>query len=415
MTCTLSLKHPWTEETVDHILTKHMGWTPAELVMRLLEFVPVVDGNRVAPMPLRGLKVVDLYEMPMAQCLHEAGFGCRGWIHLTALLTTSLDDWANVFSSRGVLRSDEEIKEEREVLLRQCYAESTRTACMEYLLKELTPVLRKDVLDVVLGSPGSDGFYEQGPYSGSVEQVESDIRNVMGLPGDDPRFKRVCFREKHGPFWLTIFRLSRKPEESGAGAMVHEAEAVLHGEDGRLAGRVGLCLSLQDRSESLNDLLWHLDCMNESDLLEVAGAVVGAAENGSLADYEWRRLLVVRDWEVREDLRGQGIGIELLQVALKRAFRGLPRPLCVAARVWPKQIKGTPYHDGPAIGTPELAGPIRRLRSYWQQKIVGSKGPLEGVVWIDVPYMPVFHYGLMDFENLGIGLLRQRVMELEGG
>jgi hypothetical protein len=35
-------------------------------------------------------------------------------------------------------------------------------------------------------------------------------------------------------------------------------------------------------------------------------------------------------------------------------------------------------------------------------------------VSIDVPYMPVFHYGLGDFEQLGIALLRQRVRELQG-
>ena len=107
--------------------------------------------------------------------------------------------------------------------------------------------------------------------------------------------------------------------------------------------------------------------------------------------------------------------LALLRAGLKRAFRGLPRPLCVAARVWPKQIAGTPYHDGPAIGRPELAKPISSLRGYWQTQVVGSKGLMPGVVPIDVPYLPAFHYGLGDFEELGIAMLRQRVLELEGG
>lgn len=332
-----------------------------------------------------------------------------------ALLSTSLEQWANVHSSYGLMSSREEIDEERDEQLRQCSAASTKLACKEYLERVLHPVLRKGVLDVVLRSPGTDGFYEQELYSGSVEQVETNIREIMHIHGDDTRFKRVCFREQHGEFYLTIFRLSRKPEESPAGAMVHEAEAVFHDGTGELAARVGLCLSLQGGSESLEDLLWQLDSANESDLLEVAGAVVGAVEDGRLNDEEWRRLLVVRDWEVRADLRGQGIGLALLRAGLKRAFRGLPRPLCVAARVWPKQIAGTPYHDGPAIGRPELAKPISSLRGYWQTQVVGSKGLMPGVVPIDVPYLPAFHYGLGDFEELGIAMLRQRVLELEGG
>lgn len=410
-----SRSDPWTVHEVDEILTRHMAWTPAELVMRLLEYVPVVDGKRARYPALDGLTVGDLYEMPLAQYQHEHGFGYRGWSHLMALLSTSMEQWAEVHSSYGPLSPREKIEQEREELLRQCNAAATKLACKEYLEHVLHPVFRKKVLDVVMRSPGNDGFYEQELYSGPVEQVEAEIREIMHIDGDDTRFKRVCFRERHGEFYLTIFRLSRKPPESPAGAMVHEAEAVFHDGKGLLAARVGMCLSLQGGGESLEDLLWQLDSANESDLLEVAGAVVAAVEDGRLVDEEWRRLLVVRDWEVRAELRGQGIGLELLGAALKRGFRGLPRPLCVAARVWPKQIAGTPYHDGPAIGMPELAQPIRSLRAYWQSKVVGSAGLLPRVVSIDVPYMPVFHYGLADFEQLGIALLRQRVLEFKGG
>jgi len=404
---------PWTVEMVGEILTEHMAWTPADLVMRLLEHVPVVHGRR-APFPaLVGLTVGEVYDMPMAQVGHEAGFGYRGWSHLMALLSGSLETWAKVHTSHSIMSSDEEVKGERDEQLRQARSAATKLACKEYLEGVLQPVRRKGLMEVVFRRPKEDGFYEDELYSGCAEQVEADIRKIMHVHGDDRRFKRVCFREPHGTFSLSIFRLSRKAEESMAGSMVHEAEAVFHDSEDRLAARVGLCLSLMGEGASLQGLVWQLDTANESDLLEVGGAVVSAVEDGTIGDEEWRRLLVVRDWEVRKDLRGQRVGLDLLRAAVKGAFRGMPRPSCVAARLWPKQIDGNPFTDGAAIALPELATPIERLRRYWESQVVASKGVLPGVLSIDVSYMPFFHYALADFETFGLGSLLERARELD--
>jgi hypothetical protein len=247
-----------------------------------------------------------------------------------------------------------------------------------------------------------DGFFRDDLYSGSPEEVEVHIAETLHMSiGEE--LKRLAFREPHGEYSLSVFRRTCRMEDPPARSYLHEVEAVLHDKNDRLAARVGICLSLLPENSHIESIMWQMDSANESDLLEVAAAVI---ENGveDKFDDSWTRLLVVRDWEVRRDLRGKGLGVAFLRSAIRVALKGMPGPRAVAARVWPTQFEVPTFTDGFAQHLPEISGPVNSLKRHWKNAVVdGCVLPKSIERHVDVEYQPLFHRGLLDFERFGMG------------
>jgi hypothetical protein len=323
--------------------------------------------------------------------------------------------WAFVFAGPmegvGPLTDQEEVREKTARLEAAAGSMATRVACKDALFEMLAPLANESVLGAYSREESETGFYVD-LYSGSPEEIEVHIAEALAVSAGT-ELKRLAFREPHGEYSLSVFRRTCRMEDPPARSYLHEVEAVLHDTNDRLAARVGICLSLLPENAHIENIVWQMDAANESDLLEVAAAVTKHGVEDQF-DESWRRLLVVRDWEVRRDLRGKGLGVDFLRRAIRVAVKGMPGPLAVAARVWPTQFEVPTFTDGVAQHLPEISGPVNSLKRHWKNAVVDGCVLPKSIEWhVDVEYLPIFHCGLSRFELLGMGQIRAMASEWE--
>ncbi|MBR8055959.1 GNAT family N-acetyltransferase [Burkholderia vietnamiensis] len=266
------------------------------------------------------------------------------------------------------------------------------------MIDTLKPLLSLTVKDALIRDVGETGFYESF-YSGSPEKVQTDWAENYGYMDPDS-IKRVAFREPFGEFQLSIFRVRRWFETNGP--RLYEFEAVVHDSNDELIAKLGLALFIGEGETSPYELAWCLDEHDHDDLREAGLGLAQAAYrfdvNKSLLD----RVMVLRDWEVREDHRRKGLGKKLLNEAIRRSIRGLATPSILACRLCPLQMKIHPYKEwvakaaqGSAEGPQlELCSPVLEVQEIFRRSVgSGTFVCDKNIEVFDVPYLPWVHRG----------------------
>ena len=398
----------YSPKDLTYIFHDLLAWRPYHFVTSLLSRVPVIADREATWPPLSSITVEDLLTMPLANPGMPAGFGYRGWEHGVASMQEPLSQWASL--KIGSWLHPENAEEQRKVKER-AEAPSTRLSCRSVLEEQLRPLYKLSVLEAVSKKKGANGFISQW-YSGTPEEAEAALQGEFRCGSG--RLKRVIFREPCGEkHFLTIFRY-KYPVEGDDGAACYNAEAMLHNAQDELVAQVSLVLSAVPVGYSLTDFVSHLDGTNDNDVQELALSVVDAAvDEGAFFLNEWQHLLFVRDWEVREQDRGQGLGRNLLRIACKKAFKGLPGPTAVAAKVWPLHLQPTCREVSPGI--PEIEGPVERLKAFWESKVIGG-GVLPKSIEVDIlaGYYPLMQGSDSRLELLALGLCRRKAMGYGG-
>ena len=102
----------------------------------------------------------------------------------------------------------------------------------------------------------------------------------------------------------------------------------------------------------------------------------------------------------------------LLRAACRTAFKGLPGPKTVAAKVWPKQLTATCREASPGI--PEIDAPVKRLQAYWQSKVIdGDVLPRSVEVSLLAGHYPLMQGGDSKQELLALGNCRHKAMQYD--
>lgn len=382
------------------IFTDMLAWEPSRFVVQMLARLPVVDGKASTWPALASITCGRLVDMPLANRDEEVGFGYCGWEHAVASMQEPLLNWAAVPEGSWWLDDHHESDDKK----MRAQAQSTRLSCRELLTKQMSAIANQSVLDVISNKEGSNGFISQ-LYGGTPIEVEDQLRRLLRST-----VKRLTFEEPvEGGYLLSIFRTKYSNYDEGPGAC-YNADAVLHNAAKEMIAKVSLVLSVVPEESPLAAFVSHLDSTNDNDIQEMGLSVAYAViDEGALQQGEWTRLLVVRDWEVRKVDRKRGLGLLLLKLACKKAFRGLPGPSAVAAKLWPMQLS---QDCREAIdGIAEIDRPVARIKEYWKTKVLDAgvlppsvKGSVNGNHYI---YMQS-RSGNMELMAIGACLHRAR-------
>lgn len=397
----------YSPEAVAEIVKEMLGLTPAHCVGAVLARYPVVEG-RIQPWPaLDSIKVRQLSKMPLANQGSAAGFGRAWWEHCVVDVLPQVRTWSTIHIASMAF---DPIGSEAEVELPPDPAttQSTRMSCrpvVEGLLKEVADM---SVLEAISRPEHVSGFINP-QYLGTPEELTKSLARQVGQHPED--LKRVLFKEPLGEHLLTIFRSQYFNEEPRLGRC-YSAEAMLHTKNGELVAQVGLALVNLSDDCCYVDMVSVLDQSNDPDVQALAQDLVTAVEQGEVQDFDWQRVLLVRDWQVRKKDRGQGLGRKLLKEACKRAFKGLPRPFVVAARPWPLQLLS--QCAGAVPGIPEIEEPKKSLERYWNSPEVRAALPSSVVSVIEARYHTLMHDARdHDMEMLFMGRCRHAAETLD--
>lgn len=390
---------------LSYIFTDELAWSPSRFVVQMLARLPVEDGKASTWPALDSITCGRLVDMPLANRDEEAGFGYRGWEHAVASMQDPLLNWAAVPVGSWWL-NDNNDSDDKKI---RAQVRSTRLSCRELLAKQMSNIANLSVLDVVSNKEGSNGFISQ-LYGGTPTEIEEQLRPLL-----HSTVKRIAFEEPvEGGYLLSIFR-TKYPNYDEAPRDCYDAEAVLHNDAKELVAKVSLVLSIVPEQSSLADFVSHLDSTDDNDIQEMGLSVAYAVMNeGALPDREWTRLLVVRDWEVRKADRRRGLGLLLLGLACKKAFRGLPGPKAVAAKLWPMQL--TQDCREAIDGIEEIDQPVGRLKEYWKTKVLqGGVLPKSVSGSVDGNHYIYMHSRNNNMELMAIGACLSQAREFDDG
>ncbi|HDR9756639.1 GNAT family N-acetyltransferase [Burkholderia vietnamiensis] len=390
-------------QIVLHGLQYYLGITPASILLSVLARVPVVNGRRAPWKSLSAITVGQMMDLSLANARYDKGFGYSGWAHAVVDVHHELE---TIYAKYGPASEispwfDQDSSDLRNRTLEVDRAVSSplsRIICRDFLIDTLKPLLSLTVKDALIRDVGETGFYESF-YSGSPEKVQTDWAENYGYMDPDS-IKRVAFREPFGEFQLSIFRVRRWFETNGP--RLYEFEAVVHDSNDELIAKLGLALFIGEGETSPYELAWCLDEHDHDDLREAGLGLAQAAYrfdvNKSLLD----RVMVLRDWEVREDHRRKGLGKKLLNEAIRRSIRGLATPSILACRLCPLQMKIHPYKEwvakaaqGSAEGPQlELCSPVLEVQEIFRRSVgSGTFVCDKNIEVFDVPYLPWVHRG----------------------
>ncbi|MBC8740412.1 inositol monophosphatase [Paraburkholderia sp. UCT31] len=194
------------------------------------------------------------------------------------------------------------------------------------------------------------------------------------------RDKPLAFREKVGPYLLTMTSRDKHPqvgEES-----LTEVLAVFNdaSTDELVAGLRLTLLQVPDVG-SLADLAYVLDA-HSSEMLSLAlasGEALGADE--AVVMFSQYRVAYVSLWEVRKQLRGKGVGAALLRAALVRLPSSKHQTaLCIAPE--PYQARSVCYDKLPCSLKRHLDAPAARLANYLYRIVSNPTFPAEQVFMV---------------------------------
>jgi hypothetical protein len=390
----------------------HFGWSPARLLLSMLDRTPVVNGMR-APWPaLNNLTPAQLLDMPLANSDTAVGFGYRGWEHAVPSMLTFMEDWARMPIDPISRDLAEQVKRKR-----LAASADTRMACREMLDQVLRSQDDVSVLKFLLREEGLHGFFGE-PRLGSPEHIEATCYPPLYEPDFFDRrtsTKRLAFRQPFEGYQLSMWRAVERQDLEKELGRIHTVDVVLHNDQDELVAALSLSLVCLDDSGGLTDFVWQADATSRSDLLEVAAAVALGASEGNFADEEWRRLLFISNWQVRKQDRGHGLGVKLLKETLRTAFRGLPGPRCVAVSLEPMQFVCPPLQGGACESIPEFKDPKQELLAYWEREVIAAGIlPASAKHVLHVPYAPPFHAQEHLFELFGLGALTTLAKDYDG-
>ena len=398
----------YSAEQVASIFEELIGWEPSRYVTKLLQRVPVRGGKAGRWPALDTLTVGELLGLPLANIGSNAGFGYRGWEHAVASMIDPLEQWASITDSRrhysaAIWRAPESEGERTEI--GRAKAPSSRLALRLGLDSQLGGVSKLPVSNVITVRPGENGFFSQ-LFSGTPEQIEEAFK-AMSFGGEGIR--RVVFKEAFGQEYLLSILRHRYWRETADGANCYDAQVVLHDLTGALVAQVSLVLSIVPFAYDWEDFVSHLDSTNDNDVQELALTVVNAAiDDNAFPECEHERLLFIRDWEVRQQDRGRGLGVEFLKAACTKAFKGLPGPTAVVAKLWPLQL--VPSCREASLGIPEIEGPVNKLKAYWNSKVVrGGVLPKSAQVHLEAGHFDLMQGRDSCLELAAIGGCHHRV------
>jgi GNAT superfamily N-acetyltransferase len=404
-------------ERVMHGLHGYLGVNPKTIVLWLLTKVPVVEGRRAAWPPLNSIAVAQLMAMPLANDGSQVGFGYEGWAHAVVYLYNELESIyakygpaAESYSSH--LGGDERaLKRLTSEIGRAVSSPLARIICRDFLTETLKPCLTMSVESMLTREVDGSGFYSSF-YAGPPEKVESDWAGEYRLT-DPTSIKRVVFREPFGEFQLSIFRMRRWFESNGP--RLYEFEAVLHDSNDDLIAKLGLALFIGEGQTSPEELAWCLDEHDHDDLREAGLGLAQAAYAGRIDGDLLDRVMVLREWEVREDHRGQGLGKKLLYEAIRRSIRGLATPALLACRLCPLKLEIHPYLEwvteaergADTVIHRELVAPVLETREIFKRSVgTGTFVADKKIELFDVPFLPWLHRGRNDMTLLAMSLAR---------
>jgi GNAT superfamily N-acetyltransferase len=403
-------------ERVMNGLDDYLGVNPETIVLSLLSKVPVVDGRRAAWLPLKSITVGQLMAMPLANVGSEVGFGYEGWAHAVVYLYNELETIYAKFGpaaeSYSFLGGDEQELEKLTSEIEQVVASPlARIICRDYLTETLKPFLTTSVESILTREVDESGFYSSF-YAGPPEKVESDWAGDYWLT-DPTSIKRVVFREPFGDFQLSIFRMRRWFESNGP--RLYEFEAVLHDSKDDLIAKLGLALFIGEGQTSPEELAWCLDEHDHDDLREVGLGLAQAVYASKIDEGLLDRVMVLREWEVRQEHRGQGLGKRLLNEAIRRSIRGLVLPSILACRLCPLKLEIHPYREwvteaeggADTVIHRELVAPVLETREIFKRSVgPGTFVSEKGMELFDAPFLPWLHRGRNDMTLLAMSLAR---------
>jgi GNAT superfamily N-acetyltransferase len=404
------------KQRILHALEGYLGMNPETIVLRLLRRVPVVDRHRASWTSLDNVTVRQLLDTPLANEDHRGGFGFEGWAHAVVDLYQELE---TVYAKYGPAAETNHLAPDRELKLTRLQSEIesavssplARIVCRDFLNETLKPHLGRSVADVLTHKVDDSGFYASF-YSGPPEKVEADWAENYHIhtPGT---IKRIAFREPFGDFQLSLFRLRRFFETEGP--RLYEFEAVVHDRNDALIAKLGLALFIGEGDTSAEELAWCLDEHDHDDLREVALGLAQACYASRIDEELLDRVMVLRDWEVREDHRGRGLGKKLLNEAVRRSVRGLARPSVLACRLCPARFTIAPYSEWvdeairgvDSVVHRELAIPVAELQEIFRRCVgPGSYVAQKGVQSFDAPFLPWLHRNRHDLTLLAMTFAR---------
>lgn len=358
----------YSAEQAASIFETLLGWEPSRYVTKLLQRVPVKDGKAGQWPALDTLTVGELLGLPLANRGSTVGFGSRGWEHAVASMIDPLEQWATVTDSGRSYNAriwGESVFDGERTEIGRAKAPSSRLALRLGLDSQLAAVSKLPLSSIITVRPRENGFFSK-LFNGTPEQVEEAFK-AMSFGGES--IKRVVFKEAFGKNYLLSILRHRYWNEVADGANCYDAQVVLHDLTGALVAQVSLVLSIVPSDYDWEDFVSHLDSTNDNDVQELALTVVNAAiDDNAFPGHEHERLLFIRDWEVRQQDRGRGLGVEVLKKACTKAFKGLPGPTSVVAKVWPLQLVPACREASPGI--PEIDAPVKKLKAYWNSKVV---------------------------------------------
>lgn len=207
------------------------------------------------------------------------------------------------------------------------------------------PRLDELVAPLLKHSPAADGFFSSYVGAG-VEGIEVNLGNAC--LADDKRPVRRIADEPFEGRRLVAWRYAH-PRLADAGERVTDSHAVLFDASEKQAGYVRLRHVWLCPQTASCDLVYILDAY-DAEGLELGFALKEAVRQGSLDELDIHAglpLLQVLEAEVRQDLRGQGLGMRLLRRALNLSVKGLrPQPALLTMAIKPMQydfpLKGLP-------------------------------------------------------------------------
>jgi hypothetical protein len=359
---------------------------PKRQLLALTGMVPVVDGKRSTWPSLSTISVKELLAMPLAILESRAGFGYAGWEHAVTALVHQMKDYSAFQKARlsipfaGPTRAAQNVDSDRFSTL------TTRLNCRDALEEMLKPFKNLTVLDALTSKVTPSGFYNDFG-TGSVDDIISQHSERWDSWGDVKKLKKIAFKEPVGPYFLTIVRFLFPLEDERK--RLYEVEAMLHNEHGESVAKAALAIYL-GASGTACEFMWAMDEIGDEGLIEVGLSFATETMTALEYDGELGKVAILREWEVRNDMRGKGLGKLLLDETFARCLKGPTKPNVLAVRLAPAQFEVPHVEDWPNGHQPELMGPALNLRNYWEREIAGEGSFLfkKDIEVYHVPYIP---------------------------
>ncbi|KWT98128.1 MULTISPECIES: hypothetical protein [unclassified Variovorax] len=200
-------------------------------------------------------------------------------------------------------------------------------ACIALATPLLAPVLGTSVTELLQYRPGATGFI--GGYASMVsDELDVTLQNYFGGRVDKNGVARLAdnlpLAAGEG-LVLSMWRagLHRYAED---GEKLYDIAALVSDAKGRPVATFDARIVYLRRGQSAAKALWTLDAYDEAGL-KLGTSLHVLEQHQRLPDsfYDGKGLLFLEAFEVRHDLRGQGLGAELLKELLPLALGGLRR------------------------------------------------------------------------------------------